>query len=136
MKEKILLILFAVWVLAGTPLFAEDKSAPPEGAICLPGGPCVLPTTDDESQAINRRRRTTSRICADQEPEIRKVDLAKEPWLIESVNLPANHPALNRDKVVFADNPALVGASRHRFDRPCGKWLTSLPKPKWRGNIF
>ncbi|MGI5831104.1 MAG: TlpA family protein disulfide reductase [Thermoguttaceae bacterium] len=128
MKEKILLILFAVCVLAGTPLFAEDKSDPPEGAICLPGGPCVLPTADDEKpsdQPADAEQLPPN--LPDQEPEIRKVDLAKEPWLIESVNLPANHPALNRDKVVFADNLLWSALPDTVSTVHVEKWLTSLP---------
>ena len=61
----------------------------------------------------------------------RKIDLTKTPWLVESVNLPDNHPALLRDRIVWADSylwcaiEDVVGGAI-----PVERWANKAPKPE------
>ena len=61
-----------------------------------------------------------------------KPDLATHPWLVESINLPANHPALQRDRMIWA-NSFLWTAITDAIEAdaiPVERWLTAAPTAK------
>lgn len=122
MKKSVLPFLFIAAFLFGT-AFSAEETAVPDGVVCPPGGPCILPSAD----GAPAEREPLPANLPDTEPEIRVVDLEKEPWLIESVNMPANHPALKRDKVVFADNLLWTALPDTVEKVQVEKWLTPLP---------
>ncbi len=126
MKKGILSLVFAALAMAGTAFSAEEPSAAPEGVICPPGGPCILPSADGAPKETAETDSLPPNLPG-QEPEIRHVDLEKEPWLVESVNMPANHPALKRDKVVFADKLLWTALPETVEKVQVEKWLTPLP---------
>ena len=124
MKKFVLPFLFVAALLFATALSAEE-AAVPDCVVCPPGGPCILPSAGGAAAPAESEPLPAN--LPDTEPEIRVVDLEKEPWLVESVNMPANHPALKRDKVVFADN-LLWTALPDTVERvQVEKWLTPLP---------
>lgn len=59
---------------------------------------------------------------------LRRIDIEKEPWLIESANLPVNHPALTRDRIIWADSILWSSINDIVPAIPVEKWLTPLPK--------
>ena len=126
MKKGFLSLLFVALAAAGTVFSAEEPSAAPEGVICPPGGPCILPSAGGASSETAEAEPLPPNL-PDQEPEIRHVDLEKEPWLVESVNMSANHPALKRDKVVFADKLLWTALPETVEKVQVEKWLTPLP---------
>lgn len=129
MSVKSFFLLAAALFFAAVSVIADDVSdeaseKAPEGAICLPGGPCILPGANPEKTEAAEPLPSN---LPDMTSEIRKVDLEKEPWLVESVNLPANHPTLKRDKVVFADNLLWSALTDTVPTVQVEKWLTPLP---------
>ena len=59
-----------------------------------------------------------------------KIDLATPPWLVESANLPANHPALKRDHMIWADSYLWTAIDDVVGTIPVEKWLTKAPTPE------
>ncbi len=59
-----------------------------------------------------------------------KIDLTTQPWLVESANLPANHPALKRDHMIWADSYLWTAIDDVVGTIPVEKWLTKAPTPE------
>lgn len=130
MKKSFFAFLFAALLAAGSSLTADEQPALPDGAVCPPGGPCILPAaggTPAQAESADASADALPSNLPETEPETRHVNLDEEPWLVESVNLPANHPALKRDKVVFADKLLYSVLSETIDVIPVEKWLTPLP---------
>ncbi|MDO5308969.1 MAG: TlpA disulfide reductase family protein [Planctomycetia bacterium] len=66
------------------------------------------------------------------EAEVAKpaIDLTTQPWLVESANLPANHPALKREHMIWADSNLWVAIDDIIDGIPVEKWLTQSPTPE------
>ncbi len=62
--------------------------------------------------------------------ELPKIDLASQPWLVESANLPLNHPALKRDHMIWADSYLWTSICDVVGSIPVEKWLTKAPTPE------
>ncbi|MBR5416296.1 MAG: TlpA family protein disulfide reductase [Thermoguttaceae bacterium] len=124
MRKCLLPLLLAALTMTFPVLSADEEAAVPDGVICPPGGPCILPSAGGAAAA---EAEPLPANLPDTEPEIRQVDLEKEPWLVESVNLPANHPTLKRDKVVFADKLLWTALPDTVEKVQVEKWLTPLP---------
>ena len=60
----------------------------------------------------------------------RNIDLSKTPWLVESVNLPDNHPALLRDRIVWADSYLWCAIEDVVGAIPVEQWVNKAPKPE------
>lgn len=129
MKRRIMIL--SALLAIGLPIFAGDESEldaqKPEGAICVPGGPCLLPSAAEKETKASDPGEPLPPNRSGVESEERVVDLEKEPWLVESVNLPANHPTFKRDKIVFADSLLWTALPDVVPEVEVEKWLTPLP---------
>lgn len=106
-------------------VFAADDSAPKNDAddavICLADGTCL---TAEEAAKQSKLPPNSP----DDSPELRVVDLATEPWLVESVNLPANHPVFQRERMLWADSLLWAALPDVVPTVEVEKWLTPLPE--------
>ena len=129
-------LIFALAIPAGVLYGDDEETTKPDGAICLPGGPCVLPPEDGQGtetpvdQPSVNEDDSLPPNSPDAVPEERVVDLEKEPWLVESVNLPANHPVFDREKIVWADSLLWTALPDIVPEIPVEKWLTPLPEDR------
>lgn len=114
--------------LIGAPIIADDQQndAKPAGVICPPGGPCFL--SDAEPKKSDAPESELPQRSGDIHPEPRAVDLAAEPWLVESVNLPANHPVFTRERMIWADPLLWTALPDIMPEINVEKWLTPLPE--------
>ena len=115
---------------AGTPSGkakeGTDKKNLPAGVICDGPGPCILPQagkTADPNTGFGDRNG-----IAPTHPAVKpRIDVKKEPWFIESANLPMNHPALSRERMVWAESFLWVPMSEILAEIPVEQWLTFPP---------
>lgn len=153
-----LLFLTGGLILSGSFLFGADVvskngssrktglgSELPAGVICDGPGPCIIDSgTGKPKQApgksisldkvpVSKGQNIPPRTIEKENPAVnntalRKIDIQKEPWLIESANLPVNHPALIRDRIIWADSILWTSINDIVPAIPVEKWLTPLPK--------
>lgn len=89
------------------------------------GGPCYIgPDGELVCDASGAPAVKTS------DADVPKIDLATQPWLVESANLPANHPALKRDHMIWADSYLWTAIDDVVGAIPVEKWLTKAPTPE------
>lgn len=123
MKRFFLTVGFSVLLLTGA---ASALAESDDAVVCLPDGTCL---TAEELAARQNAEGTEEPI---NDPafvgEKRSVDLSVEPWLVESVNLPANHPVFKREKIVWADSLLWAALSDVVPTVEVEKWLTDPPK--------
>lgn len=121
---RILGACVVMFVFIGTSImvFGADK---PSGKteICDGPGPCLIGPKSKtgnfaERIAVNPKVKNTKKV----------VDLNREPWLVESANLPVNHPALNRERMVWADSLLWVSIQDLMPAIEVEQWVTPLPK--------
>ena len=104
-------------------------SAEDAGEVCVVG-PDGKVVCGDEATALLNGANVENEDVAKGEAR-RNIDLTKTPWLVESVNLPDNHPALLRDRIVWADSylwcaiEDVVGGAI-----PVERWANKEPKPE------
>lgn len=123
------LFYLVFWTLIGSAalletLLAEGKSPDSEAneaVICLADGTCL---TAAEVAALEKG----SESDATKSDTKRLVDLSTEPWLVESVNLPANHPVFQRERMIWADSLLWAALPDVVPVIEVEKWLTPLPE--------
>ena len=101
-----------------------EKAAADDGGVCVvgPNGEIVC---GDGAAALN-----TENASVASNGSGRKIDLTKTPWLVESVNLPDNHPALLRDRIVWADSYLWCAIEDVVGAIPVERWANKAPKPE------
>ena len=101
-----------------------EKAAADDGGVCVvgPNGEIVC---GDGAAALNAENASVASNGSG-----RKIDLAKTPWLVESVNLPDNHPALLRDRIVWADSYLWCAIEDVVGAIPVERWANKAPKPE------
>ncbi|MDO4587538.1 MAG: TlpA disulfide reductase family protein [Planctomycetia bacterium] len=91
-----------------------------EGGVCLVNEPPV--SIDAQGGPIH------SAATGDLIEERRIVDLTQEPWLVESANLPLNHPALKRERMLWANSVLWSSIGDIMAEIPVEQWITPLPE--------
>lgn len=104
-------------------VFSQEVNT--EVATSETGGPCFI--GPDGELICNVEEASITNEAA---PEPQKVDLAQQPWLVESANLPVNHPALKRDHMIWADSYLWTSIVDVIGNIPVEKWLTKAPTPE------
>ncbi|MBQ5790718.1 MAG: TlpA family protein disulfide reductase [Thermoguttaceae bacterium] len=103
-----------------------EKAAADDGGVCVVGPNGEIVCGDEAVAVLNAGNASVASNGSG-----RKIDLTKTPWLVESVNLPDNHPALLRDRIVWADSylwcaiEEVVGGAI-----PVEQWVNKAPKPE------
>ena len=128
------IFLFFVLVTLGHAIFicseayGQDEQAASDASkpIVDAGGPCFIDA--DGNLVCEVPQKDAASPESDQETI--KVDLSTQPWLVESANLPANHPALKRDHMIWADSYLWTSIDDVIGAIPVEKWLTQAPSPK------
>lgn len=118
------------WVGADEPN-AEVGAVAAEGAgeVCVVGSDGKVVCGDEATALLNGANAEKTEVAKGTAQ--RNIDLTKTPWLVESVNLPDNHPALLRDRIVWADSylwcaiEDVVGGAI-----PVEQWVNKAPKPE------
>ncbi len=104
----------------------EPTASADSGEVCVVGPNGEIVCGDEAVELLNAENASVASSGAG-----RKIDLSKTPWLVESVNLPDNHPALLRDRIVWADSylwcaiEDVVGGAI-----PVERWANKAPKPE------
>jgi len=122
------LILFASSVVVAQ----EEAPVPTEAieAIEEPGAgePCPMPS----AEATEGEDGAPCVVDPDQEPTIvqgerterpDEINIEEQPWLIESVGLPENHPAFSRPKMIWAQSRLWAEAPEIEVEQ----WVTGAP---------
>lgn len=130
---ELLAIGLAFWGVSANFCFAqeEQKSNRNENAIVESageeqgGGPCFI-GPDGQLVCSTEQAQDVSKV----ETPRPAVDLTTQPWLVESANLPANHPALKRDHMIWADSYLWTSIEDVVGSIPVEKWLTKEPTPE------
>ena len=94
------------------------------------GGPCFIGPDGQLVCSVDGGEEGKDGSKEQEEPAAPKVDLATQPWLVESANLPANHPALKRDHMIWADSYLWTSIDDVVGAIPVEKWLTKAPTPE------
>lgn len=110
----------------GYSAFSQDVSNIPtdsqleieQGGPCFIGPDGKMVCSIDEAQSVSK------------EEDVPAVDLTTQPWLVESANLPINHPALKRDHMIWADSYLWTSVDDVVGAVPVEKWLTKAPTPE------
>jgi len=102
-------------------VLAADEDA----VICLADGTCL---TAEEAAKMEAEKNGETVNDPEFVPEERSVDLDKEPWLVESANLPANSPVFKRERMVWADSLLWASLSDVVPVIEVEKWITPLPE--------
>ena len=118
-------LVFGAFALLGCArVLAEGEGD--DAVVCLPDGTCL---TAEELAARQDAEGEQEQV---NDPEFvgekREVDLSTQPWLVESVNLPANHPVFKREKIVWADSLLWAALPDVVPTVEVEKWLTDPPK--------
>lgn len=89
-------------------------------------GPCII---NEEGELVCNidEDATGAENGASSNEALPKVDLSTQPWLVESANLPLNHPALKRDHMIWADSYLWTSIDDIIGSVPVEKWLTKAP---------
>ncbi|MGI6401266.1 MAG: TlpA family protein disulfide reductase [Thermoguttaceae bacterium] len=90
------------------------------------GGPCVIGPDGEMICNVD----PVPADVASEEPEAPAIDLSKEPWLVESANLPPGSPALKRDHMIWADSYIWTALEDIVPAIPVEKWITRAPTPE------
>ena len=118
-------------------LWAEGETPDPkadEAVICLADGTCLTAAEAAALQkkngaaAVSPQNSNAADSTASDGESKRVVDLAAEPWLVESVNLPANHPVFQRERMIWADSLLWAALPDVVPVVEVEKWLTPLPE--------
>lgn len=96
---------------------AADEAGQPDVVQADGTGPCV---SDPEQEPIVAPTAGTP-VVASKRPDV--IDLEKMPWLVESANLPANHPTLKRPKMLWAKSFLWAEAPKIEVE----EWITEKP---------
>ena len=104
---------------------AEAVAATDDGGVCVVGPNGEIVCGDDAIAALNADNASVASNGSG-----RKIDLTKTPWLVESVNLPDNHPALLRDRIVWADSYLWCAIEDVVGAIPVEQWVNKAPKPE------
>lgn len=102
-----------------------EKAAADEGGVCVVGPNGEIVCGDEAVASLNAENASVASNGSG-----RKIDLAKTPWLVESVNLPDNHPALLRDRIVWADSYLWCAIEDVVGAIPVERWANKAPKPE------
>ncbi len=117
-RSLALVFFFCLSVL----VFGADK--PVEKAeICDGPGPCIVRPRSKQNDFADRIA-----VAPKVKGTKKVVDLKKTPWLVESANLPVNHPALNRERMIWADSLLWVSIQDLMPAIEVEHWVTPLPK--------
>ena len=103
-------------------VFGADKPVEKE-VICDGPGPCLV-RPKSKTNDFAERNAVAPKVKAPK----KVVDLKKTPWLVESANLPVNHPALNRERMVWAESLLWVSIQDLMPAIEVEHWVTPLPK--------
>lgn len=131
MERTIFAALFSLTLAAGA-LGAEvsGRVEKPKNAddavICLTDGTCL--NAEEAAEWQKNQNSSLPPNTSDATPQPRQVDLEKEPWLVESVNLPANHPVFQRERMIWADSLLWAALPDIVPEIEVEKWLTPLPE--------
>ncbi|MDD3590420.1 MAG: TlpA disulfide reductase family protein [Thermoguttaceae bacterium] len=93
------------------------------------GGPCFV-GPDGQLVCSTEKPQAAEAADEDSDEESPKIDLATQPWLVESANLPTSHPALKRDHMIWADSYLWTSIDDVVGAIPVEKWLTKAPTPE------
>ena len=123
---------FALAAVLGGVAWADEPQATTTdaGEVCVVGPNGEVVCGDEAAALLNGANAETTEVAAG--AARRNIDLTKTPWLVESVNLPDNHPALLRDRIVWADSylwcaiEDVVGGGAI----PVERWANKAPKPE------
>ena len=92
------------------------------------GGPCYVGPNgelvcgvDGDAQAEPKKADETA---------APSIDLANQPWLVESANLPPGSPVLKRDHMIWADSYLWTALEDITPAIPVEKWITRTPTPE------
>ncbi|MBR4105192.1 MAG: TlpA family protein disulfide reductase [Thermoguttaceae bacterium] len=128
-KSKVARLGFAGLALAaafgGVACGDEPTSAADSGEVCVVGPNGEIVCGDEAVELLNAGKASVASNGAG-----RKIDLSKTPWLVESVNLPDNHPALLRDRIVWADSYLWCAIEDVVGAIPVEQWVNKAPKPE------
>ncbi len=102
----------------------EKKAEAKQKITCDDGGPCLI-DPPDKKEGI-----TLKQIFGPKKSAVTGIDLTKQPWLVESANLPENHPALSRERMVWAESFHWVPLPEVLPQIPVERWLKPLPPEK------
>ncbi len=118
---------FLTWTTSNVALFGAEQGDEPTVAAEEAGGPCMI---GPDGQLICNVDAAPAPANDASDDNIIKVDLATQPWLVESANLPKSHPALKRDHVIWADSYLWTALEDIVDEIPVEKWLTKEPTPE------
>lgn len=103
----------------------EPTATADSGEVCVVGPNGEIVCGDEAVELLNAGNASVASNGAG-----RKIDLSKTPWLVESVNLPDNHPALLRDRIVWADSYLWCAIEDVVGAIPVEQWVNKAPKPE------
>ncbi len=103
--------------------WGDEPNAAAEGGVCVVGPDGKVVCGDDASALFVENNRVA-------DGGRREIDLTKTPWLVESVNLPDNHPALTRERIVWADSYLWCAIEDVVGAIPVEQWVNKAPKPE------
>ena len=132
-KRLTLLLGFAAIVAFGVAPQYRFCRAQDDAETAIPadaGGPCFIGPDGQLVCSVDGGEEGKPVSKEQEEPTVPKVDLATQPWLVESANLPANHPALKRDHMIWADSYLWTSIDDVVGAIPVEKWLTKAPTPE------
>ncbi len=92
------------------------------------GGPCYIDADGNMVCSVDGAQ-TGTQGSQNGEPAP-AVDLAAQPWLVESANLPPESPALKRAHMIWADSYLWTSIDDVVGKIPVEKWLTKAPTPE------
>jgi len=122
----VLAVVAFAWTISNATLYGAGQDDEPAAAVEEAGGPCMI---GPDGQLVCNVDSVSETADADDE-NIVKVDLATQPWLVESANLPKSHPALKRDHMIWADSYLWTALEDIVDEIPVEKWLTKAPTPE------
>ena len=109
---------------------ADDNSPPTQNAPKETAAPSDDHSDDDAGPYITDVSKTPQAAKGEkgEKPvvdfeKLKNADLAKEPWLVESAALPPNHPAFQRQRMIWAESWFLNDAPEIEIE----KWVTDPP---------
>ena len=91
------------------------------------GGPCFIGPDGKMVCGVDSGVQTESK--STDESADSTIDLSKQPWLVESANLPPGSPALRRDHMIWADSFLWTALEDITPAIPVEKWITREPTP-------
>ncbi|MDO5552981.1 MAG: TlpA disulfide reductase family protein [Planctomycetia bacterium] len=106
-------LLMAVTMPTLAPTLLAEESAGQKAGLDIPR------SQEDDLAILEARKKLVQ--------EAQSVDLTQKPWLVETARLSVNHPALLRDRTIWADSWLYHTIDEIAPAVEVEKWLTPLP---------